>query len=281
MLNRTRNIKKHSSRGRRIFDDFDSALRAGLSEGLTIIKSNGRYFDFYFEDRNSPVTLVTFHAATGPKTVEYPIFTGSRFAEKLGVNLLAFADSACGGAEKLLTFWHQSTKRVPSGKFIPSIIALTQRPGQEKHLIFFGSSAGGYAALHYSTYFPKSVALVMNPRIELLGKPDRFDDYSRKAYPGWNPQMIAAKIPTSMSKWYAKGRENTVAYIQNTGDRLYYENHFSRFEAATREQSNIHFKIQNWGKGHMVPPANEYMEPLKSLVNHAPNWNAGLSNFAS
>lgn len=281
MQNRTRNVKKHSSRGGRIFDDIESALRAGLAEGLTIIKSNGRYFDYYFENRNSPVTLVTFHAATGPNTVEYPIFTGSRFADKLGVNLLAFADSACGGAEKLLTFWHQSTKRVPSGKFIPSIIALTQRTGYQKHLIFFGSSAGGYAALHYSTFFPKSVALVMNPRIELLGKPHRFEDYSRKAYPGWNPQMVAARIPTSMSKWYKEGKENTVAYMQNSGDRLYYENHFTHFEAATRGQENIHFKIKNWGKGHIAPPANEYMEPLEALVNHAPFWNAALLNFDS
>ncbi|WP_413456257.1 hypothetical protein ACLQ8T_07550 [Glutamicibacter sp. FR1] len=279
MQNRTRNIKKYSSKGRRIFEDIETSLRAGLTEGLTIVKSNGRYFDYYFEDRNSPVTLVTFHAATGPNTVEYPIFTGSRIADELGVNLLAFADSACGGAEKLLTFWHQSTKRVPSGKFIPAIIALTQYPRHETHLIFFGSSAGGYAALHYSTFFPKSAALVMNPRIELLGKPDRFDDYSQIAYPGWNPQMVAERIPTSMSKWYKEGRENTVAYIQNSGDKLYYENHFSHFEAATKGQTNIHFKIKHWGKGHIVPPAHEYMKPLKALVSHAPHWNTALSNF--
>ncbi|MGP5032339.1 hypothetical protein ACTXJG_13010 [Glutamicibacter arilaitensis] len=279
MQNRTRNIKKHSSRGRRVFEDLDSAIQAGLSDGLTIIKSNGRYFDYYFEDRGSSVTLVTFHAAIGPNTVEYPIFTGSRFAEKLNVNLLAFADAACGGAEKLLTFWHQSTKRVPSGKIIPQIIDLTQRTGHEKHLIFFGSSAGGYAALHYSTFFPNSVSMVMNPRIELLGKPHRFNEYSQRAYPGWEPETVARKIPTSMSNWYSKGRENTVFYLQNSGDKVYYNNHYSPFEAATRGQANIHFKIHNWGNGHIVPPANEYMDPLESLVEHAPNWKSAITHF--
>lgn len=280
MTTRTRNTKKHSSLGVRAFNSIDEALAVGLADGLTTIKSNGRYFDFFYEDRGAPVTLVTFHSATGPTTTEYPIFSGARFAKNLGVNFLAFADAACGGMEKMLTFWHQSTKRVPSASFIPKIVELARIAGGGRHLVFFGSSAGGFAALQYSSLFPDSAALVINPRIELMGRPFRFDAYSKVAYPGWTPEMVAKKIPTSMARRYSVERPNTVAYLQNRQDPLYYENHYLPFKKATEGHSNVHFQVRNWGKGHVVPPASAYMEPLEALVANAPNWGLGLGEFS-
>lgn len=250
-----------------------------MRPGLSVIKSNGRYFDYFYEDRGSPVTFVTFHAATGPSTVEYPIFSGRRIADKLGINLLAFADVACGGAEKLLTFWHQSTKRVPSSKFITRIINKAQQEQDGRHLIFFGSSAGGFAALNYSARFRDSVALVLNPRIELGAKPYRFKEYAQIAFPGWSLESVASRIPMSMSKLYSEGQANTVAFIQNSEDLVYFNNHFTPFHDATKLDQKVLVKLGNWGKGHVIPPEKVYMEPLELLVTNAPNWARALNDF--
>lgn len=229
-----------------------------------------------YMDRGANVTLVTFHAALSPNTGEYPIFSGSRFSEELEVNHLAFADPACGSAESLLTFWHMSTKRVDSQSIIPKIIEHSTSGDTSQNLIFFGSSAGGFAALNYSASFPGSLAFVMNPRIDLEGLPHRFDSYAAVAYPGWKPKAVSRKISTNMADHYSQQRKNTVVYLQNSQDPVYFDHHFSPFMKATSGNINIHAKVRDWGEGHVLPPKTEYIEPLRKLCEVAPNWNAAL-----
>ncbi|WP_146112550.1 alpha/beta hydrolase [Arthrobacter sp. MYb213] len=279
MALRTRNIEKYRLNGVRTFTTIEALLASPIRPGLNSVKSNNRFFDFFFEDRGSNVTLVAFHAALGTKTEHYPIFSGHNFAKELGVNLLSFADPACGGAESMLTFWHQSTKRVDSSAFIVDIVKNIVNSSSGRNLIFFGSSAGGFAALRYSALFAGSVCVVMNPRIELESKPYRFDSYSRRAFPGWLPEQVAKRFPTSMSNYYSIPRKNKVFYLQNSNDELYFNFHFMPFKVATKSRDNIQFKIENWGKGHVVPPKNEYMDLLKQLVSSAPNWSSRPDGF--
>lgn len=281
MCPRTRNLRPHQIHGLNKYDSLSDLLSSPLQNGVSSFLANNRWFDVMHMDRGANVTIVTFHAALAQSTEEYPVFSGGRFAEEIGANHLAFADSACGSAESMLTFWHMSTKRVDAQSFIPRIIKHASSGDEPRYLIFFGSSAGGFAALNYSALFPGSIAFVMNPRIDLQGPPLRFDNYSAVAYPGWGPGEVAKKIPTNMAAHYSQPQGNMVAYLQNSQDPIYYNHHFAPFMKATLGNINIHTKVRAWGEGHVLPPKKEYVEPLKRLCLVAPDWQAALfTDFA-
>jgi pimeloyl-ACP methyl ester carboxylesterase len=250
-----------------------------LSDGLTSIKGHNRWFDVLYMDRGADVTFVSFHAAVPAKATHYPVFSNHRLSEGLDVNYLGFADPVCGSAESLKTGWHLGSKRVDAQRFIPAIVkhALTSRSGQ--HLIFFGSSAGGFAALNYSAQFPGSVVLVVNPRVELLAEPHTFPDYAKAAY-GATPERVADRVPTSMADLYSRSPRNTVAYLQNVEDTTYFDYHFRPFEQATRNKNDVFIKTGHWGDGHVVPPRDEFVLPLQSLVANAPNWSLALASLS-
>lgn len=275
---RTRSTSAVADLGHSRFDSLDAVLAKPLRDGLTSLKTNNRWFDVLYEDRGADVTFVTFAAALPSSAKTYPRFSSQRTAGLLNANLLAFADAGSGSRESLPTFWHLSTKRVDAQRYVPEIIrhAITSRSGT--HLIFFGSSAGGFAALNYSAQFPDSVALVMNPRTNLLSTPIRFPGYAETTYPGANVDRLARRMPTSMPALYSKSRGNTVAYLQNTQDKNYYSHHFLPFVEATSGQANVFVRAKPWGVGHVVPPRDEFLEPLQRLVSNAPNWGSALEN---
>lgn len=257
-------------------ESLNEVLGRPLQEGLTSIKTNNRWFDVLYEDRGASVTMVTFHAGMPQRARQYPVFSSRAIAEELQVNYLGFADPACGALESVPTFWHLGTKRVDSRQIVPSIIRHALASGSGRHLVFFGSSAGGFAALNYGSQFPDSVVLVMNPRIDLLSKPNRFPNYALTCFPGGDPDRLAKRLPVSMSSLYASSNGPTVAYLQNTEDEDYYWHHFVPFMIEVEGRPDVYVHAEAWGEGHTVPPREAYVGPLAKLVRSAPDWNLAL-----
>lgn len=279
MSMRTRDLSRYRDLPHLKHDSVEDVVAKPLQSSINSIKSNNRWFDFIYEDRGSDVTLIAFHAALSKKITSYPIFSSRGLAKKYDANYLGFADPACGSAESLPTFWHQSTKRVRSGHLIPRIIAHSLFSGSGKHPLFFGSSAGGFAALNYSAQFPGSATLVMNPRIDLLTQPNRFADYSASTYPGWSEEATKMRVQTNAAEIYRKQTNTTVAYIQNLQDSIYMDYHYRPFKEATVGNRNVYFRTGKWGKGHVVPPRDEFEKPLMQLIRCAPAWENALSGF--
>ena len=278
MESRARKLSPYNKSGHASFNSLAELLAKPLADGVSSIKENSRWFDVLYEDRQSDVTLVTFHAALPRRRATYPLFSGRKLIQDLDANFLAFADPACGSAESLSTFWHLGTKRVNAQKFIPAIVNHAKESRSGKHTLFFGSSAGGFAALNYSAQTPDSGVLVVNPRIDLLAKPEKLPQYAEVVYPGWDLSRVKRLIPTSMADLYSKPRQNTVAYLQNTQDDDYFNDHYAPFKEATVGRENVYFKTEAWGLGHVVPPRDAFLLPLKSMVQSAPAWKYALED---
>lgn len=272
---RTRDIADMISSGHHKFDGLEDFLSRGeIKNGLHSIMTNNRWFDFFYEDRGAAVTLVTFNAALPATVTTYPMFSARPVAAELGVNFLGFADPAQGSAESLPTFWHLSTKRVDTLTLVPTVIQqlLEQQPDQR--LVFFGSSAGGFGALYYSSLFAGSTSLVMNPRINVMHEPKRFPKYAAVAHPGSDRTRVARSLPYDMAALYEQPHGNQVAYLQNLQDPNYYRHHYSHFKKATEGREDVRFVTGNWGKGHVVPPRDVWAGELRTLVETAPHWGA-------
>lgn len=272
-MQRSRDVSKFTDLGHHEFAsfeefDYDRTIRPGLTSTLM----NDRWFDFLYEDRGSDVTMVTFTAALSPKADTYPRFSSRPIAEELGINFLGFADAAHGNKESLPTFWHLSTQRVDSYRIIPLLISELREQRPEQNFLFFGSSAGGFAALNYSALFPDSVVVVMNPRVNLLNAPKRFKEYAPVAHPDTDRTTVARSLPYNTAKTYEQPRGNQVVYLQNLQDKIYYQHHYLHFKKAVSGRNDVRFVTGNWGDGHVVPPRGLYMNILQSIGDSAPEW---------
>lgn len=269
---RERDTTKFSDLGVNEYEGFDEFLSTPASEGLNTIRFGGRLFDFFYEDRGSPVTFITFSAAVNPGINEYPIFSSRPLAGKVGANYLAFSDPAAGGDKALTTFWHLGTHEVPSHIVVAATIrkVIGERGGDS--LLFFGSSAGGFAALNYSAQFPGSAVLVMNPRINVLNAPKHAPRYVPVAFPGVPLKDALVALPYNQAALYESPNGNFVVYMQNMQDETYRRHHYAHFAKAVAGRKDVHFVTDDWGDGHVVPPRDIYEGLLSDLVNAAPNW---------
>lgn len=276
MYERSRDISKFANLGNQEFSTIESLVSSPLKTGLTSLKIDNNWFDFLFEDRKSNTTLVTFTAAVPAKAKTFPIFSSRHIAEELGVNFLAFADPASGGANSLPTFWHLGTQAIDTTKIIPQIISKIQF-STKTNLLFFGSSAGGFAALNYGAQFPGSAVLVMNPRISLLNSPKRIQSYTPVNFPQSDSLSMIRSLPYDQSKVYNEPRGNRIFYIQNLQDNNYSRHHYAHFKKSTQGREDVKFILGNWGSGHVVPPKSVYVDRLRDLVTSAPNWQVSTS----
>lgn len=273
MSTRSRDLSRHKSRKKYVHKTIEKMLSKPLKNGVHSLQINDRWFDFLYEDRGSPVTLITFSAALHSSNKTYPVFSSRLISENLGANFLGFADPAQGGNESLSTYWHLSTERVATQSLVPQVIKhATAHSG--KNLLFFGSSAGGFAALNYSAMFPKSAVLVMNPRVNLSHSPYRIPDYSKVAHPNTSWAKLSTQLPLNLAKQYEQPQGNFVVYLQNLQDENYVRHHYSHFVKAVNGRADVRFVTKNWGAGHVVPPQHEFVGRLKALIASAPNWNA-------
>lgn len=276
MYKRVRDLSKCSDLGVHEFTDFAELMQCPLNQGLSTVKFGDREFDIFYEDRGAPVTFVAFTAAVNPSLPGYPVFSSRPVAARLNVNYLGIADPIAGGHEALTTFWYLGSANIPLATMIPRVIRKVMNDGSGEHILFFGSSAGGFAALNYSAQFEGSAVMVMNPRINLLGAPKHAPRYVPIAFPGVPVQDAVRALPYNQAAEYSKPRGNFVVYLQNLQDDTYRRSHYAHFEKAVHGRDDIHFVTGQWGPGHVVPPRHEFEGLLDKLVEVAPNWSHAI-----
>lgn len=254
MYPKKRDIEKFSGTGRSEFDSLKALISTPLADGISSLRINSRWFDIFYEDRGAAVTIVAFHAAISKENKTFPVFSGYEITKDLEANYLGISDPLSGNEEALPVAWHLGSERVESSTIIPAIVdhAIASRSGSR--LVFFGSSAGGFAALSYSSKFPGSTAFVLNPRIDLLSPPLSFGRYAKAAYPGMPHSLVEKQYDLNMSNLYSKRQSNFVFYLQNKNDPIYFDFHFSQFINKINNRNNILFRLGSWGQGHVVPP---------------------------
>ena len=254
MYPKKRDITKFSTKGRSEYNSLEAMTATPLADGISSLRINSRWFDVLYEDRGSAVTIVAFHAATSRDKVSFPVFSGYEITKGINANYLGISDPLSGNEEALPVAWHLGSQLVDSAAIIPAIInhAIHSRSGDR--LVFFGSSAGGFAALSYSSHFPGSTAFVLNPRIDLLSPPLSFGMYAKVAHPGVPHSIVEKKYNLNMADTYSARQKNFVFYIQNKNDPIYFNYHFKQFQKKINSRNNVLFRLGSWGQGHVVPP---------------------------
>ncbi|MGJ9402556.1 hypothetical protein [Arthrobacter sp. KK5.5] len=276
MTIRSRDLRRYAQAGHHRFDSLEAFTAAPIKPGVSSVLINNRWLDLRFEDRGSDTTLVYFHAALPATWGTYPFFGGSGLFKGVSANYLALSDPLIGARESLATGWFAGSRRLGSQAVLPKVIDHAAETGGGHRLVFFGASAGGFAALYYSARFAGSVAVVVNPVTDIKQPEQIFPLYSAAAWEGLDEAGILRRIESSVVDLYARGTSNTVIYLQNLQDPTYVWGHLRPFLISNPGRSNIHLRLGTWDRGHVVPPKEVMREAVDLLLEADSDCGGGL-----
>lgn len=182
---------------------------------------------------------IFFNGALPKDVRRYPTFNRHSWAQKLDSNILNIYDSSLNFDQDYRLGWYYGTHKKPLSADISSIIKCLkeQRSLQNHDLIFYGSSGGGWAALKYSSLFPGSLAVAINPQTEILKY--QFETSVQKflfhSYPNMERHHIEAISLTDLridpSSFIKAEHERKSKFIiaQNIVDEHHYLHHYLPF----------------------------------------------------
>lgn len=234
--------------------------------------------DLLVEDRGADATVVLFHAAIDPTKTTLPVFVGRQVVEGIDANLIYVSDPSLDHGASIGWFSGDESRPFQDdltaclthifANFHPTVA--TAELG--KKAIFFGASAGGFAALYYSHRFADSLAVVSNPQTHI----GRYLEPQVKAYRKkcWSSRKLSETTMTfDLVTEYAKGFDNYVVYLQNKDDELHFTQHYTPWSrSAAKHSERWRLLLGDWGEGHAPAPHTLLMGILGFAASLDGEW---------
>ncbi|WP_421251448.1 hypothetical protein [Aeromonas sp. 600584] len=264
------------------FESIDSI--SILSEPAVYkINIDGYYLHVYFKpDFTSDKIYIFSPGYLERKKYNHPYFQRLSWLEKINASGIVITDPTLSIHDDIGISWFQGTKE----RFaIPLIVKVLEKfrafmNVQRKKVLFFGSSAGGFASLMMSCLMKGSCCVVNNPQTDVLMFREVITD---KMLARCYPEMTLDKIKQSFmprlsaAKYFIANKHvPKCLYIQNISDTEHYSRHLIPFitqlgdafnDGNGREMfNNIIIKLyKNELAGHN-PAVFEFIEPYFKLA---------------
>lgn len=259
-------------------DSPAAIAHSDLPNGLLTVWQDNTPIDLLIEDNGAATTLVSFHAALGKSGLLPPVFTGRTISQNIGVNRIFVSDPGLLRDGDLAVAWYLGTNDLDLTEVLAEIVGALQKRFGGQHLVFFGMSGGGFAALNLSHEFPGSLAVPVNPQSRILDYAEvHWDALGRSCFGSTSTeqsrQLLEAHPRADLRKVYAGGFSNAVIYVQNSTDSHTSAQLIPWFDAIGW-QGDVSILFGRWGKGHVPPPAAELKKLLSALASADGDWAA-------
>jgi len=253
------------------FESLHAYYQSVALEGISTIIYGGRPLDLLVENRGARTTVVFFHAALGAAVTSTPVFSGRGITADIDANIICVSDPSLHLGLELA--WFAGNSAQPLQWDLGNVLrhALTAVPSGQ-HIVFFGASGGGFAAMFYSHQFPASVAIAVNPQTDINAYTPHFvREYAQAA---WDVEDIGcAPIQSNLADVNARGFPNSVALIQNVQDGHHRDRHAARWmRAVPTGHDRLGVMVEPWGQGHVVPPATLIRSTVAGLASAEGSW---------
>ncbi|MEJ5998037.1 hypothetical protein [Corynebacterium sp. H130] len=254
-----------------VYSDIKDFLSVPTSDGLHAIGFDGSFLDIMVENRSASTTIVIFHGAVNPNETSLPLFVGKNTVADVDANVVYVCEPALERGSSI--GWYAGIEGTTLQDDLVRIIAHVQDSiPNAKHLVFFGPSAGGFAALYYSHCFPGSLAVVGNPQTNI----NRYYANAVKMYRDacWSGNELADSNCTfDLTELYAQSFPNFVAYFQNQDDDFHIANHLNPWrDAVANHDDRWKLVLGDWGEGHSPVPRMLLMGILGFAAAVDGNW---------
>lgn len=256
------------------FSDQIKSQLAGATSGIHDLSFDigGRTLHARLSLSANAKSLVTlFHGAVDFKSREIPVFIDGFVGLRRSAHQLSVSDPGVDPERNTNMAWYAGEDGFDSPGHIHDMIMAISAHLDVTRRVYFGTSAGGFAALALSHRDLGSFVVVGNPQTSISRY--RLDHAIRRYREAAWPKMADNKdfeetTFGNMTRLYADGFENTIVYVQNIGDRHHFENHMMPFVGAIQNAENRDRLILNTeflgGFGH-VPTPREYLTWLTAL----------------
>lgn len=251
-----------------------------FSDGITTIKHQQTFIDLLFRDLGTDTLIVSFHPALDTRQgKKVPIFIGQSVSGST-YSALFVSDPAMSVDPKLTLGWFHGTSKLCFDEVFPQILRLICERKNIKKLIFFGVSGGGYAAARFSSMFPGSVAISVNPQTLIWNfNPMAVTAYLKGSFgfagsPPEIEEFVKATIGGDLRVNYSAPSTNCLIYVQNGRDH-HVEKHAVPFlnalDASARRRVT-YIACDEWGDGHVAPP----LAYMQDLIAYACEYHADI-----
>jgi hypothetical protein len=248
--------------------DLAGALAAS---GIYTVRYRGHSIDLRYVQGRGKDVIFLFHGAVDRASRPIPKFQGT-FARFEDLHQISIADPSLECNDELAAAWYIGTEKIDLQALLVDLIRDACAILQARKRIYFGGSAGGFAALFYGHFDPDSVVLAVNPQIDLATYlPNAMGKYLSAAWPSLGTvSEIAQHRCINVSERYASGFRNSVIYLQSAGDRRHLVKQLPSFlgKVNAKDASNLVVEVGFWGiLGHsMSIPSSAYIPWLRAIL---------------
>ncbi|WP_190274494.1 hypothetical protein [Kocuria sp. UCD-OTCP] len=249
-----------------------------IPNGYNTFEIGGLPVDVLVNDRGSNVTGFFFHGAVDA-TYRAPVIVGQGISRDVPINRIFIPDPTVLVSKDLNLGWYLGTQNVRTQPVIEDVIGKLLATSSGSRAFFFGSSGGGFASLYFSSFFPGSLSIALNPQTNILRhRKDTVEQFFQLAH-DLEEGSIASAIPhschTDVIPFYSRRTSNTVAYIQNVRDRFHIKEHMHPFVKAVHPMNAVMYLQDDWGGDHTPPPKYVLSQLLQGVGVH-PTWQSAL-----
>ena len=251
-----------------VYDSLREFLDADTyPRGVLTVMHRGIPIDVRHDPAGHDTTTIFFHAALSKAAARFPIFAGGLMSEGLPTNRIHISDPTLLLDEKLGLGWYAGNAQQPKLQSTIRFILRALVP-EGQHVVTFGASGGGFAALYYATRFEGGIAVPVNPQTNIAQYlPESVDRYTQLAWkiPG---RRKIAEVParTNLVTMYMAPVANRVFYIQNTGDLSHVKKQMTPFLRNLAPENEVHKVMVDAGPGHKAPPTAFMRGVLASAI---------------
>ncbi|MGJ3189217.1 hypothetical protein [Paenarthrobacter sp. FR1] len=237
--------------------------------------------DIFYLPTGSATTVVSFHAAITGQGANLPMFSGFKVTQDWMPNQIFVSDPGLLASDDLTIGWFSATKELPLQVELPKVLSKLIDAAGGSRTMFWGPSAGGFAALFYSRFFPGSLAVPVNPQTIL----SNFNIAHQRSYTEaafgavtveQHEKVFATQLCSDLRDHYNGETPNYILYVQNITDP-HVNLHMNPFLDSLNSLERVRTIMDDWGAGHVAPSSERLREIIGSMSNPDTNWDQYFS----
>lgn len=247
--------------------------------GCFTLEHGGIPVDLMVEDNGAETTLVSFHAALGSNDMLAPVFVGRTVSEGLPANRVFVSDPGLLASPELRLAWFLGTASLDLTTLLADCLRALQDRLGGKHLVLYGMSGGGFAALNVARHLPGSLALPVNPQTRVLDYlPAAWEHMARACFGARSEAgartILEAHPHADQRRAYVDGAADcSVIYLQNAKDAHVSSQMIPWFDAVGWD-SGPALLLADWGEGHVPPGASTLRDILTRVTDARGDWHS-------
>ena len=205
-----------------------------LPDGNISVKFPGGYIDsFLIQNPTSKNLVVLFSGARDPNRHPLPKFDRWSWSDKFGATILCISDPTLALDDKNLNIgWYMGTEET---NYMPHIASWVRQVAQvmripTSKIVTYGSSAGGFASIMLTAALKDSVAIAINPQLDVFKYYPKFvDQYMALAFPKAGNALAEHDVKRFLAiDAIVSEPEARFIIAQNIQDKFHFSKHYGQ-----------------------------------------------------